>query len=311
MPIIRINATGDTLTLHNSPQSPFSLLCQTRHIQGPVILMSHGYRFRPGLATACPHQHFLSLPRTSSPTSFCSWPRQLGFGTGLQTEGLGIAFGWNARGSFWGALRRAHEAGRVLAELIRELHHLNPRRPIHFIGHSVGTELALEALHHIRPGSLNRIISLTGAAYQSRALRALATPAGRRAEFINITSRENDLFDFLYECLIPPPEQGDRSIGSGLTAPNAITLQLDCPDTLNHLAHHAFAIHASRRRFSHWSSYTRPGALQVYQALLRSPNALSLADLRSGIPPLPQRRWSRLFAWAEPLAFNSLSSKTS
>ncbi|MBO9446214.1 alpha/beta hydrolase [Ruegeria sp. R14_0] len=300
MPVVRINAKGDTVALHRSPRSPRSILRQTRDTQGPVIIMTHGYKYRPEADKACPHRHILALHPTPMPWHCPSWPQQLGFGSGFEDEGLGIAFGWDAQGPLWAARRRAVEAGRALADLIRYLRRLNPTRPIHFIGHSMGTELALEALHHIPPGSLNRIISMTGAAYQSRTLSALETPAGRQAELINVTSRENDLFDFMYEWLIQPPTPGDRSIGLGLMAPNAVTLQLDCNDTLDHLSRVVFPIGDPQRRICHWSSYTRPGVLRVYDALLRQHDRLSLPILRSGVPDQSARRWSRLFALPRP-----------
>ncbi|MFY2826160.1 hypothetical protein [Ruegeria sp. MALMAid1280] len=90
-----------------------------------------------------------------------------------------------------------------------------------------GLGIALKALHLVAPGSLNRIISMSGAVYLSRTLGALDTPAGHMAEFIDVISRENDLFDFLFEWMILPPQRGDRSFGIGLQAPNAVTLQLD------------------------------------------------------------------------------------
>ncbi|MEX0278466.1 MAG: DUF726 domain-containing protein [Ruegeria sp.] len=296
VPVVRINAIGDTYALHQSTRPPSSALKQAHQTQGPVIIMTHGYKYRPDAINACPHRHILSLHGTSYSTYSPSWPKQLGYGSGFEDEGLGIAFGWNAQGPLWSAHHRALEAGRALADLIHEVHRMSPNRPIHFIGHSMGTELVLEALHHLRPGALSRIISMTGAAYQSRALQALSTPAGRSAEFINITSRENDLFDFLFEWAIRPPKRGDRCIGSGLHASNAITLQLDCPRTLDHLSRLVFPVGDPQRRICHWSSYTRPGVLRVYNALLRHHNRLTLPALQNGIPERSARRWSRLFA---------------
>ncbi|MEX0318410.1 MAG: alpha/beta hydrolase [Ruegeria sp.] len=311
MPVIRINVTGDRTALHRSPRPVHGTLRQTRTLEGPVIIMTHGYKYRPDDAQACPHRTILSLHPAPGPCSGPSWPKQLGFGSGCADEGLAVAVGWDASGPLWAARRRAITAGRVLAGIIAELHRLNRARPIHFIGHSMGTELALEALHHVPPGALRRIISMTGATYRSRALAALATSAGRQAEFINVTSRENDLFDALYEWLIAPPKRGDRSIGLGLDAPNAVTLQLDCPDTLAHLARLSIPIAAPRRRICHWSSYTRPGVLRVYNALLRNHDRLSLPTLSCGLPERPARRWSRLFALPRPQLLLPFAQKAS
>lgn len=296
MPVIRINAKGETARLHGSPAPVEAALARIGPTEGPAVVMIHGFKYQPGHQQHCPHRHILALHPEALPWSAPSWPRQLGFGTGLKAEGLAVAFGWEARGTLWAAQRRAVEAGRALAKVIAALRAQAPERPVHVIGHSLGTELALEALHHLPAGSVGRIISLTGACYQSRAQAALATEAGRGVEFVNITSRENDPFDFLFERLIAPPQAGDRAIGHGLEAANAVTLQMDCAGTLAHLTGMGAAIGAPERRVCHWSSYTRPGALQFYKDLLRRPERLPLAALRLGVPPRPAPRWSRLLA---------------
>ena len=311
MPVIRINAVNGRAELHGSSRPLIGALQQSQQSDGPVIIMTHGYKYRPDDADACPHRHILSLHPKTMPWYSPSWPQHLGFGSGFEDEGLAIAFGWDARGPLWSAQRRAVEAGKVLAEVIRHVHHLNPRRLIHFIGHSMGTELALEALHHIPTGALSRIVSLTGAAYQSRTIAALTTAAGREAEFINIISRENDLFDFLFETFIQPPCRGDLSIGAGLRAPNAVTLQIDCPATVDHLSAMIFPVASPERRICHWSSYTRPGVLRVYNALLRDTERLCLHTLKRGIPETLHKRWSRLFALPRPQALLPFAQKAS
>ncbi len=311
MPMIRINAEGPGAVLHRSSRLVECVLQQTQDIRGPVIIMTHGYKYRPDNSATCPHRHILALRPRALPDYSPSWPQHLGFGSGFTDEGLAVAFGWNARGPLWTAQRRAQSAGRVLADVINRLHRLNPDRPIHFIGHSMGVELAIEALHHICPGALKRFISMTGATYRARVLAALASEAGRRSELINITSRENDLFDFLYEQLVQPPQPGDRSVGAGIDAENAVTLQIDCNTTLAHLSHMIAPIGHSQRRVCHWSSYTRPGALRVYNALLREPQRLSLAALRHGLPNAHAHRWSRLFATPKPRALLPFAQKAS
>lgn len=158
----------------------------------------------------------------------------------------------------------------------------------------MGIELALSALHHLPAGAVQRIISMTGAAYRSSARDALASEAGRGALLINIASRENDLFDFLYECLIPPPERGDRAIGAGIEAENAVTLQLDNPETLAALARLGHPLDAPRKRICHWSSYTRPGVLRLYNDMLRRPEIWTLKTLKHAEHPRTAPRWSRL-----------------
>ncbi|TDK43098.1 alpha/beta hydrolase [Antarcticimicrobium luteum] len=296
MPVIRINAIGETAGLHTSPAPVGAALARIGPTDGPAVVMIHGFKYQPGHRQHCPHRHILALHPEALPWSAPSWPRQLGFGTGLPAEGLAVAFGWAARGTLWAAQRRAGLAGRALAGVIAALHDQAPGRPVHLIAHSLGTELALEALHHLPAGSVGRIISLAGACYHSRAQAALATPAGGAAEFLNITSRENDPFDFLFERLVPPPFPSDHAIGHGLQAPNAVTLQLDCAGTLDHLSRLGAAIGAPERRVCHWSGFTRPGALQFYKHLLRRPDRLPLSALRHAVPPRQAPRWSRLLA---------------
>lgn len=226
MPVIRINADGDRPRMH-SGTAPVAQPLHRDPGDGPVIVMIHGWKYKPHLPAHCPHQHLFAFSPKDMPWRAPSWPRQMGFGTGHADEGLAIAFGWNARGAPWAAQASAVAAGRALAEVLNLLHRLWPQRPVHIMGHSMGVELALEALHHLPRGAVDRIISMTGASYRSRVEAALNTAAGRASEFYSITSRENDIVDFLFERLTPPPRSGDHSIGFGLEAPNAVTLQLD------------------------------------------------------------------------------------
>lgn len=296
MPMIRINAKGNLPELHSSPRPLWPTLQRAGATKGPVIVMIHGFKYLPGHALHCPHRHILSLSPEELPWRSPSWPRQLGFGVGNTGEGLAVAFGWEARGALWQAQKRAVQAGRALADVIRFLKEQNPSRPVHVLAHSMGTELALEALHHLPVGAIQRIISMTGACYQSRCEEALRTEAGRAVEFINMSSRENDPFDFLFEQLIRPPVPGDRALGHGVSAPNAVTIQLDCEDTLAHIARIGSVIADPQFRVCHWSSYMRPGVLRFYSNLLRDDQTWSLDRLRQGLPSETAPRWSRLFA---------------
>lgn len=302
MPMIRINARAGTLRLHSSPRPLWPTLTRACRTSGPVIVMIHGFRYQPGHKVHCPHRHILSLTPEALPWRSPSWPRQLGFGVGNAEEGLAIAFGWQARGALWQAQTRARQAGHSLAQLISHIDTVSPGRPVHILTHSMGVEPALEALLHLRPGIVRRIVSITGACYRSRVEAVLDTPAGTEAEFINVTSRENDLYDFLFERAITPPRSGDRAIGLGLRAPNAVTLQLDCDRSLAHVARLGTSIAAPRHRVCHWSGYMRPGALRFYANLLRRPDDLSLSRLRQGLPLSPAPRWSRLVALPRPQA---------
>ena len=220
----------------------------------------------------------------------------MGFGTLQPDEGLAIAFGWNARGAIFHARKNGAAAGLALAKVISTLRLSAPERPVHVMAHSLGIEPVLEALHHLPVRSVDRILSLTGASHVSRVEAALETPAGRTCQFFNITSRENDAFDFLFERTAVSTLPGDQAIGAGVTAPNAVTLQLDCDQTLRHLARLGSAIAPARRRICHWSSYTRPGVMKFYSRLLRQPETLPLSRIRAGLPATTAPRWSRLLA---------------
>lgn len=296
MPVIRINAIGTAPALHRGNAGWAATLDRQDNGLGPVVVMIHGYKYRPDDPRHCPHRHILSLQPDDLPYRSPSWPRQMGFAAGHADEGLCIAFGWQARGPLWVARRRAIEAGQALAQVLAHLSARHPGRPVHMMAHSMGIELCMEALHHLPAGTVSRIIAMTGASYRARVSAALDTAAGRGAELINVTSRENDLFEAMYEWIIAPPVRGDRAIGLTVDAPNAVTLQIDCPETLTHLQRIGLPLGRAERRVCHWSAYTRPGILRLYHGLLRQPQAYPLDLLRRGLPDAPAPRWSRLLA---------------
>lgn len=306
MPILRVNAEGETCTLHGSAQPLTGAFLRAADNGGPIIIMIHGFSYQPHHPVHCPHRHILSLRPQSRPWLPPSWPRGLGFGDNTPDEGLGVAFGWPARGTLWQARRRAVAAGRALAGFVTMLRRHAPHRRVHVVAHSMGTEVVAEGLLHMPEGAVHRIISLTGACYQSRMSQALSAPAGRAADFLNVTSRENHLFDCLFEQLVKPPQRRDRAIGRGLDAPNAVTLQLDCTETLARLSQAGAVIAPPSRRVCHWSSYTRPGVLDFYRDLLRRPDPFPLARLVASEPRKAAPRRSRSFGFASitlPLPF--------
>ncbi|WP_254449100.1 alpha/beta hydrolase [Thalassococcus sp. S3] len=256
--------------------------------------MIHGFKYKPGDPRHCPHRKIMALDPETGPFCSPSWPRQLGFGTGHATEGLAIAFGWQSRAGLRQARTNAIAAGTALADVLQRLNAQNPDRAVHIIAHSLGSEVALEALHHVPAGTVSRMISMTGASFQNRARQAMQTEGGHQTELINVTSRENDAFDFMFECLTSPFRPGDRAMGQGVDHPNAVTLQLDCPHTLQYLNGLGAPLGVPDRRICHWSSYTRPGILRFYNRLLRHPEAFPLEALRHGLPQLQTPRWSRL-----------------
>lgn len=176
--------------------------------------------------------------------------------------------------------RRATELGTHLARLVRLLRRQRPTSPVHVIAHSMGVEAALNCLAHLPEGAIDRMVLLSGASYRSKALEMLKTEAGRSAEFLNITSTENDLFDAAFEHLVPRPVTGDRAIGTGLAASNVATLRINCADTLDSLGAFGFHIASPERRICHWSSYQRPGVMEFYRRFLRDADTMPLVKLQ-------------------------------
>lgn len=296
MPILRLNAGPEGVVLNGSPACARRAIARAAGGTGPVIIAVHGFKYDPASATCSPHSTIFGRPSQPMRAGRVQWLRPLGFGTGNVDEGLAIAFGWPARFNLWKAGARARVAGRGLAQVIGQIKARAPQRAIHVIAHSLGSEVVFEALHALPAGSVQRVVALSGASYASRARAALQTPAGQGVELFNITSRENDIFDFMFERLIPAPVAGDVAMGAGLALPNVATLELDCPRSLTALRQFGGYIDAPVRRMCHWSSYTRPGVLPFYAHLLRTPEAVPLAALARALPDAAAPRWSRLFA---------------
>ena len=257
----------------------------------PVVVMIHGWRYAPGFARDCPHGSILSLDPAPDDTRAVSWPRHLGLDG---RTGLGIALGWNAKCDPWRAHLRAGWTGAALAEIARQVHD-HSGRPIQVIAHSMGARVALSALRELSPGQIDRMILLAAAETRGRTQAALATPAGQAVEVINVTTRENDLFDACFEWGI---HCGMRtSIGQGLGRVQAgwHDMWIDQPRTLDGLAALGHPLADPPRRICHWSPYLRPGTIAMYRALLDG--SLKARDLPL---PRPGRRWSRLILGGGP-----------
>lgn len=287
MPLLRINARDGMLTLHRGATQVSDAIQATRAMPGPAIIMIHGFKYAPDSINHCPHKKIFR------DSAHC-WPAALGFDSGLQEEGLGLAFGWYARGPLAQVHRRAADLGQALAHLIDTLKSTAPKRPVHIIAHSMGVEIALSALAHLPSHAIQRMVLLSGASFTRRAEAMLRTQAGLSAEVFNITSRENDFFDLAFERMVAAPGRRDRAIGLGIDLPNVTNLQLDCRDTLSGLATLGLPVAPPERRVCHWSSYRRPGVMALYARLLRDPLSLPQARFAQILPGTPDPRWSRL-----------------
>ncbi len=297
MPLIQINAVGDRPELAGAMALERSL---DHHIaalpaDAPIVVLVHGYKFCPFDSKRDPHDNILSMAPKSR-LGVISWPRHLGFGRGRDDEGLCIGFGWQARGSFWQAYREAERAGRALAELIGLIAARSDRR-VHLVAHSLGVRVALGAIAAAPCGAVGRSILMAAAEFQGAAAHCLSKPAGQRAEIINVTSRENDIFDVMVERLIHP-FGGAQALGAGLSEamPNWLDIQIDHAPTRAALAGLGHRIAAPERRVCHWSGYLRPGLFGFYSDLIRTPDALPMALLKTALPEACDRRWSRLLS---------------
>lgn len=247
-------------------------------VGAPIVVMIHGFRFAPDAGPHCPFGHIFALnPKDADDPKAISWPRHLGLRTGLT-----IGFGWQGRGVLAAVNQRALLAGRGLAELARIIRQIDPSRRLDVIAHSMGARVALAALSLAQTGDFRRLILLAGAETRRPALRALQTPAGRAVQVINLTSRENDIFDFLYEW--GAKAGSDTAIGQGLgrDLPNWLNLPFDQPATLKSLTRLGYPLPKPPKRFCHWSPYIRPGVFALYRALIDG--NLPIDDLAAALP---------------------------
>ncbi len=298
-----------------SPAAHLERLISRTPENAPIVILVHGYRYDPGRRTADPQRHIYAFRDVQSCRKIRSWPLGLGFSRHGFETGLCIGFGWPARLPHVETLLRrgrtgfsqvyadAARHGAGLARLIDMIHRVAPQRRVEILAHSLGARVALSALPLVAraPG---RIILLGAAEYQSAALSALgAIRTTERPEIYNVTARFNDLYDAMFETFAPKRAPGDRALGQGLgqTAENWLDIQIDRPDVTAWINERGIPLHRARARFCHWSFYTRGGALDVYEAILRRRPGWDIETLR--MAPcfrLQDSRWSHLRPWRSP-----------
>lgn len=271
----------------------------------PVVVMVHGKGYRPGAPEACPHRLIFADRATDGRSRYISWPRRLGLAGpgGGRHPGLAIGLGWDGSGHLWRAAAQAEAAAPGLATLVTLIRRARPGQPVDLMGHSLGARVILGALPRLHPGAVGRTVLMAGAEFVHRAEAALDSPAGRTAEVVNVTSRENDPYDWMFEAALAP-RRGARALGAGLGhLPNAVDVQIDGRAACRGLARLGFRLAPPERRICHWSVYLRPGVFPFYRALIHRREALPLAVLRAAMAAAPEPRWTRLplpFASARP-----------
>lgn len=287
MPLLRVNADdGRPVGVGGEDLGPaLDAALKALPPNAPIVLMIHGYKYAPGNPGRCPHRSILSEIPATGLRRCLSWPRAMGFDGTDPTEGLCIAFGWHATGTIWHAAQAADAAGLALGQLLAAIAGRTDR-PVNLIAHSLGARVALSALPGLPRGAVGRMVLLHAAEFRSRACAALATPAGAGAEVLNVTTRENDLFDALFRAFVAPHRPLDPALSAGLgqRRANWLDLRIDDPASRAALAALGFPIPAPERRICHWSAYMRAGMFDLHCALIRAPDQLPLAHLAAALP---------------------------
>ena len=284
MPLVRINILNG-----NIAQADQTLAGLRNHVQAlpkgaPVILMVHGYKFSPVTPGRDPHDHILSLAPSSTSWKAMSWPAALGVGAGAGVEPLCLAIGWEARSTPWRAYATAGQVGRVLGDLVNTIHDTRRDLRIGALAHSMGARVVLSALSQSRPGAMGRAILLAPAEMGRVAHDFLETPAGRAANVLCVTSRENAVFEQLLGWTIGPHRVFDRAIGhrGKPLHPRVTNLRIDDPTACAVLATMGYPLAPSTSRVCHWSVYLRGGLFPLYRAVLSG--RLPIAALRAALP---------------------------
>jgi len=294
MALVSVNAT-ETGWESGTPLGP---ALQALPHGAAVTIMIHGFRFSPWDAANTPHAHILSLAPRRDCWKAVSWPRHLRLHRA--GAGLGIGFGWHARGSLTRVAQRAFGVGGSLANMIREIKRMRGDLRVNILAHSLGARVALAAVAELPARHVDRLILLSGAEYRGLARAAIDTPAGRTAQVLNVTSGENAVFDAIFRLAVPAPTLGDWPLSAGLRdAPGWVDLRVDCGEALGVLRGLGIHTRAPATRVCHWSTYLRPGLFTLYRGVFDPEQPDLLPRLAASLPrdareTAPRRRAARL-----------------
>lgn len=308
MALLRVNSLNGALTCPDDPTHDVIAILRDMLEElpagVPIVILVHGYKFSPFSPRSNPHETLYSMVPDNPAKKIKSWPRQLGFHALDGRDGLCIAYGWHARKTrrlytpfLDEVYNRAGREGKSLAQLVNWLRMLAPMRKIDIMAHSMGARVALQSTAHITGDNLGRVVMMGGAEFGAFALHALTARAAKSAEFYNVTTRQNDLYDWLFEQYAPRPGPQDRAIGAGFSfsLKNWIDIQIDNQDILDWFKAQSVEISPPQSRICHWSFYTRPGVFELYARLLRNRHSWTLDKLRNVERIATQDpRWSRL-----------------
>lgn len=286
MPHLNVSATGCQWRVAGGRSGAIEAAIAALPPTEPVVILIHGYRYRPGDPARDPHQLILSR-QTELWSGDLSWPHHLGIRD--HQGALAIGFGWDASGSFWRARQEAGRAGLALAALIRRIRSVSPGRRVGILAHSLGGRVLTAALPALEAGDIARAVLMFPALLSGEVRAAASLPSASGTEFIRVTSRENLVFDFLVATLAAGGWDGPVTARVTALLPGWTDLRIDCQRSLTHLARAGFPIAGKSRRICHWSSYMRPGIFALYRALLTAPAPLPVAVLS---PPDQAPSWT-------------------